>query len=135
MSDTNRPVLSLKKPRSLKFCILEEEGLYYPCSENKGADQLCSNNIFSCFRNNANIYNENGVFVERLADVKGVDHPPNPCIVGPNLYLITKDRLRLAHHDDKYIYDENGTVVESLADIISIQSTHLTHALSYQICT
>ena len=24
----------------MKFRILEEEGLYYPCSENKGADQL-----------------------------------------------------------------------------------------------
>ena len=27
--------------RGLKFGILEVEGLYYPCSENKGADQLC----------------------------------------------------------------------------------------------
>ena len=27
--------------RSLKFWVREEE-LYYPCSENKGADQLCS---------------------------------------------------------------------------------------------
>ena len=26
--------------RGLKFRIKEEEGLYYPCSENKGADQL-----------------------------------------------------------------------------------------------
>ena len=26
--------------RGLKFQILEVEGLYYPCSENKGADQL-----------------------------------------------------------------------------------------------
>ena len=26
--------------RGLKFCILVEEGLYYPSSENKGADQL-----------------------------------------------------------------------------------------------
>ena len=27
-------------PKGLKFRIKEEEGLYYPCSENKGADQL-----------------------------------------------------------------------------------------------
>ena len=27
-------------PRGLKFRIKEVEGLYYPCSENKGADQL-----------------------------------------------------------------------------------------------
>ena len=26
--------------RSLKFCIKEVKGLYYLCSENKGADQL-----------------------------------------------------------------------------------------------
>ena len=26
--------------RGLKFCIQEVEGLYYLCSENKGADQL-----------------------------------------------------------------------------------------------
>ena len=27
---------------SLKFRIKEEGGLYYPCSENEDADQLCS---------------------------------------------------------------------------------------------
>ena len=31
---------SQKQARSLKFRILEEERFYYPCSENKGADQL-----------------------------------------------------------------------------------------------
>ena len=41
-SDTNKPVQSQKQARSLKFRIKEEEGLYNPCSENKGADQLCS---------------------------------------------------------------------------------------------
>ena len=40
-SDTNQPVQSQKQARSLKFRIEEEEeGLYYPCSENKGTDQL-----------------------------------------------------------------------------------------------
>ena len=29
-----------KMPRGLKFLFQEVEGLYYPCSENKGADQL-----------------------------------------------------------------------------------------------
>ena len=38
--DTNRPVQSQMIARSLKFRMKEEEGLYYPCSENKGADQL-----------------------------------------------------------------------------------------------
>ena len=39
-SDTNWAVKSQKMPRGLNFRIKEEEGLYYPCSENKGADQL-----------------------------------------------------------------------------------------------
>ena len=39
--DTNRPVQSQKRARSLKFRIQEEEEeVDYPCSENKGADQL-----------------------------------------------------------------------------------------------
>ena len=38
-SDTNRPVQSQKRARSLKFWSLKvEEELYYPSSENKGAD-------------------------------------------------------------------------------------------------
>ena len=40
MSDTNQAVLSLNMARGLKFRIQKGEGLYYPCSENKGADQL-----------------------------------------------------------------------------------------------
>ena len=40
--DTNRAVQSQKMARSLKFQIWEVEGLYFPCSENKGAGQLCS---------------------------------------------------------------------------------------------
>ena len=39
-SDTNQAAQSQKQARSLKFRIYEEEELYYPCSENKGADQL-----------------------------------------------------------------------------------------------
>ena len=39
--------------RDLKFRILEVEVLYYPCSENKGADQLCGYreaDLRLCFR-------------------------------------------------------------------------------------
>ena len=39
-SDTNQTVQSLETAKGLKFCIQEEEVLYYPSSENKGADQL-----------------------------------------------------------------------------------------------
>ena len=41
-SDTNRPVQSQKRARSLKFRIYVEEELFYPSSENKDADQLRS---------------------------------------------------------------------------------------------
>ena len=37
-SDTNRPVQLQKQARSLKFWSNVEEELYYPSSENKGAD-------------------------------------------------------------------------------------------------
>ena len=38
--DANRPVQAQKMARDWKFWIKEVEELYYPCSENKGADQL-----------------------------------------------------------------------------------------------
>ena len=38
--DTNQAVQPHKTARSLKFQIYDVEGLYYPCSENKGVDQL-----------------------------------------------------------------------------------------------
>ena len=49
-SDTNRAVQFLKMARGLKFQIHEVEGLYYPCSENKGADQLREADLRLCFR-------------------------------------------------------------------------------------
>ena len=52
-SDTNRPVQSQKKAIHLKFPIQVEEKLYYPSSENKGADQLRGNreaDLRLCFR-------------------------------------------------------------------------------------
>ena len=39
-SDTNQAVQVQKVARDLKFRIWKVEGLYYMCSENKGADQL-----------------------------------------------------------------------------------------------
>ena len=39
-SDTNRAVEPQKMARGLKFQTEEVEGLYYLCSENKGAGQL-----------------------------------------------------------------------------------------------
>ena len=39
-SDTNQAVQLQKMTRGLKFRIRKVEGLYYLCSENKGADQL-----------------------------------------------------------------------------------------------
>ena len=41
-SDRNRPVQLQKQARRLKFWSYVEEELYYPSSENKGADPLFS---------------------------------------------------------------------------------------------
>ena len=41
-SDTNQAVQPQKMAIGLKFWIKEEEGSFYLCSENKGADQLRS---------------------------------------------------------------------------------------------
>ena len=52
-SDTNKAVQLQKMARGLKFHIEEVEGLYYLCSENKGADQLCGYreaDLRLCFR-------------------------------------------------------------------------------------
>ena len=56
--DTNRPVQSQEKARSLKFWGDVEEELYYTCGENKGADQLCSYctaDLRLCFRIGKNL--------------------------------------------------------------------------------
>ena len=58
-SDTNRPVQSQKIARCFKFRMKEEEGLYYPCSENKGDDQLRDYreaDLRLCFRIYANCW-------------------------------------------------------------------------------
>ena len=46
-SDTSWAVQPQKIARGLKFRIKVEEGLYYPCSENKGADQLICVFVFA----------------------------------------------------------------------------------------
>ena len=52
VSDTNWAVQPQKIARGFKFRIKEVEGLYYQCSENKGADQLCGDHkadLHLCF--------------------------------------------------------------------------------------
>ena len=52
-SDTNRPVQEQKIDRNLKYRNYVEEELYYPSSENKGADQFrsyCEAGLRQCFR-------------------------------------------------------------------------------------
>ena len=52
-SDKNHAVKLQKMTRGLKFRIYKEEGLYYLCSENKGADQLRGHSeadLRLCFR-------------------------------------------------------------------------------------
>ena len=52
-SDTKRAVQAQKMARDWKFWIKKVEELCYPCSENKGADQLhsyCEADLCLCFR-------------------------------------------------------------------------------------
>ena len=59
--DTNRDVQPHGKARGSKFRINEVEGSYYPCPENKGADQLHgyrAADLRLCFA-----YAKNGVFL------------------------------------------------------------------------
>ena len=52
-TDTNPAVQPQKMARGLKFGIKIEEGSHNPCSENKGADQLCGYreaDLRLCFR-------------------------------------------------------------------------------------
>ena len=52
-SNTNRTLQSQKTDRGSKMLDLESRGFYYPCSENKGADQLPSfweADLQLCFR-------------------------------------------------------------------------------------
>ena len=52
-SDTKGRVQSQKMAGDWKFWIEKVEGLYYPCSESKGADQLrsyCEADLCLCFR-------------------------------------------------------------------------------------
>ena len=46
-SDTNQAVQLQMMARGLKFRKKEEEGLHYPCRENKGADQLICFFVFA----------------------------------------------------------------------------------------
>ena len=51
-SNTNRAVQAQKMARGWKFWIKKVEELYYPCSENQGADQLrndCKADLRLCF--------------------------------------------------------------------------------------
>ena len=65
VSDTNRAVQPQKMARSLKVRVYEVEGLYYPCSENKGAEQLRGyreSDLRLCFR----ICEKAGFLITRL---------------------------------------------------------------------
>ena len=48
-SNTNQAVQLQKMARGSKFRIYKVEGLYYVCSENKGADQLREADLRLCF--------------------------------------------------------------------------------------
>ena len=81
-SNTNQAVQSQKQAGSLKFQTLEEEEVYYPCSENKGADQLRGYreaDLSLCFRIGKNlVFSRCGSF-----------HSRNCCIERKTSFIIT----------------------------------------------
>ena len=82
-SDTNRSVQSQKRARILKFRIQVEEELYYPSSENKGADQLrsyCEADLRLCFRlGRLLVFPCGGSFVHFQKRIQGLPQFKNPC--------------------------------------------------------
>ena len=52
LTDTNSAVRPQKMARCLKFRIKGIEGLYYLCSENKGAEQLICTFVFAYAKGN-----------------------------------------------------------------------------------
>ena len=41
------------------------------------------------------IYNEFGTNIETLPEAMCREGNTNPCVIGPNVYMLTKDRVRL----------------------------------------
>ena len=72
-SDTNQSVQSQKMVRAMEFRIYEVEGLYYPYSENKGADQLrgyCKADLHLCFRIcKKTVFSQRGSFYSVLLNI------------------------------------------------------------------
>ena len=55
-SYTNQAAKTQKMARGWKFCIYKVEELYYPCSENKGTDQLRKADLRLWFRIDADCW-------------------------------------------------------------------------------
>ena len=89
-SDTNRAVQSLKMVRGLKFRIKIEEGLHYPCSENKGTDQLRGHreaDLRLCFRIcKKPVFSQRGSFVSLWKSLQSVQskHLKQRWVVNPD---------------------------------------------------
>ena len=77
-SNINQAVQVQKMARGLKFRIKKVEGLYYPCSENKGADQLRGYrgaDLRLCFRIcKKPVFSERGSFMCSLDLILKVEH-------------------------------------------------------------
>ena len=100
-SDTNQAVQPLEIARGLKFCILEVEVLYFPSSENKGADQLRGYreaDLRLCFRICKML-----VFTQRGSNIIDTNSPNDICryLVGR---AITKYCLLKVYNAMAYIY-------------------------------
>ena len=74
--DTNRNVQPQKMARGLKILIEEVEGLYYLCSENKGANQLICGLVFE---NGKSRFSRDAVHIKYESDL--LTHKHSRCCV------------------------------------------------------
>ena len=87
--------------RCLKFRICEGEGLYYLCSENKGADQLCrywAGDLCLCFRDVAHIYCIDYLFPMKSASFSVIERSLFQCTCSnfnSNIRLEQKHTLQI----------------------------------------
>ena len=106
-SDTNEDVQRPEIARGLKFRTLEVEGSYYPCSENKGADQLRSYreaDLCLCFRICKSQFSHDKAQMANTVDLAHYEpsHMDLQCLQIQLLLCLVLNRLRLVM---KYFFE------------------------------
>ena len=111
----------------LKFHILEEEELYYLCSENRGADQLCSYFVLAYL---AATYSTKGGYPVTI------HLRPPLCLIGSYCFILVEaqklEKISLQHIQDLLHR------VEEVVGLLTILVDHQFHVLAStltQVCS